>query len=83
MPRVIVTTDPSKRADIPVLLDERVNSVHLSSDHAALQFIERLGWAINDAEEAERLELDRRARRPASQRVRPRSRLRSRGRVQA
>jgi hypothetical protein len=32
-----------------------VNSVHLSTDHAATQFIERLGWAISDAEEAERV----------------------------
>jgi hypothetical protein len=34
--------------------------VHLSSDHAAMQFIQRLGWAISDAEEAEQVS----ARRP-------------------
>ena len=54
MPRIIVTTDLSPRVDDgPVLLDERVNSVHLSSDHAAAQLVERLAWAINDAETAE------------------------------
>jgi hypothetical protein len=37
-----------------VLLEESVYSVHLSTDHAALQLIERLGWALNDAEELER-----------------------------
>jgi hypothetical protein len=37
----------------PVLLDEHVHSVHLSDDHAAAQLIERLAWAINDAEDAE------------------------------
>jgi hypothetical protein len=54
MPRIIVTTDLSPHVDDgPVLLDERVNSVHLSSDHAAAQLVERLAWAINDAETAE------------------------------
>jgi hypothetical protein len=54
MPRIIVTTDPSQLSEnAPVLLDERVHSVHLSSDHAAAQLIERLAWAISDAESAE------------------------------
>jgi hypothetical protein len=36
MPRIIVTTDPSQRRDdAPVLLDERVDSLHLSSDLGA------------------------------------------------
>jgi hypothetical protein len=61
MPRVIVTTDPSPvSADASVLLDERVHSVHLSTDHAAAQFVERLAWAINDAEESEAQRADRR-----------------------
>jgi hypothetical protein len=55
MPRIIVTTDLSQRVDDgPVLLDERVHSVHLSTEHAAAQLVERLAWAINDAETAER-----------------------------
>jgi hypothetical protein len=63
MPRVIVTTDPSPlSADTSILLDERVHSVHLSTDHAAAQFVERLAWAINDAEEAEVERADRRMR---------------------
>jgi hypothetical protein len=37
-----------------VLLDERVDSLHLSDDHAAEQLIERLAWAVNDAEDAQR-----------------------------
>ena len=59
MPRIIVTTDPSDRADGPTLLvlDERVYPVHLASDHSAAQLIERLGWAISDAENTERAEL--------------------------
>lgn len=53
MPRVLVTTDPSARAGTAVLLDEQVQAVHLSDDHSAAQLIERLGWAIGDAEAAE------------------------------
>jgi hypothetical protein len=59
MPRIIVTTDPSDHADAPTLsvLDERVHQVDLASDHSAAQLIERVGWAINDAENTEQAEL--------------------------
>jgi hypothetical protein len=56
MPRIIVTTDPVSSApteEPPVLLEEHVHSVHLSSDHAAAQLVERLAWAVSDAERAE------------------------------
>jgi hypothetical protein len=54
MPRIILTTDPTTVPEaISVLLDERVSSVHLSTDHAASQLIERIAWAIADAEDAE------------------------------
>jgi hypothetical protein len=54
MPRIIVTTDPSLLpSDAPVLLNESVHSVHLSTGHAAAQLVERLTWAISDAEAAE------------------------------
>lgn len=52
MARIIVTSDPTDRPDAPVLLDERVYPVHLASDHSAAQLVERLGWAINDADAA-------------------------------
>jgi hypothetical protein len=55
MPRIIVTTDRSQRPDdAPLLLDERVRSVHLSSELAAAQLVQRIAWAISDAEHAER-----------------------------
>jgi hypothetical protein len=64
MPRIIVTTDPTAfSADASVWLDEHVHSVHLSTDHAAAQFVERLAWAISDAEEADGEHADHRARR--------------------
>jgi hypothetical protein len=57
MARIIVTTDPTTNQAAPVLLDERVYSIHLDDDHNAAQLIERLGWAIADAENAQRSEL--------------------------
>jgi hypothetical protein len=59
MPRVIVTTNLPPSGEPSVLLDEQLSTVHLASDHAASQLIERLSWAIRDAERAE---LDRLAR---------------------
>jgi hypothetical protein len=59
MARIIVTTDPVGQRDAgspretPVLLDEQVESIHLSDGHAADQLIERLAWAVTDAENAE------------------------------
>ncbi len=60
MPRVIVMTDPQD--DAAVLLDERVHSVHLNDEHSAAQLIQRLGWAVGDAEDAERRRAQRKAR---------------------
>ncbi len=54
MARIIVTTDHTERSDTPVLLEERVYPVHIASDHAAAQLMERLAWAIGDAEKTER-----------------------------
>ena len=71
MPRLLVTTDPSTRAATAVLLDEQVQAVHLSDDHSATQLIERLGWAISDAEAAEHAQLPRPSRRRASREPKP------------
>jgi hypothetical protein len=80
MPRIIVTTDPSEqRGERPVLLDERVHSVHLSTQHAAAQLVERIAWAISDAEDAERASAVRRPRPPRTS-SRPRSIPRARSR---
>jgi len=54
MPRIIVTTDPSPLGEHPpALLDEQVHSIHLGTSHAAAQLVQRLVWAIADAEDAE------------------------------
>jgi hypothetical protein len=54
MARIIVTTERGRGPDAPVLFDEQVCPDHLSDDHSAAQLIERLGWAVTDAEDAER-----------------------------
>lgn len=61
MARIIVTTDSvrdrdaaDRHDDVPVLLDERVKPIHLRDGHAAGQLMERLTWAVTDAEQAER-----------------------------
>ena len=37
-----------------VTLDERVTSADLRSGHQSAQLIERVGWAVHDADDAER-----------------------------
>jgi len=56
MARIIVTTDPTADRSAPVLLDESVYPIHLDNDHNAAQLIERLGWAISDAESTQQKE---------------------------
>jgi hypothetical protein len=51
MARIIVT--PDDRSDV-VLLDERVNPIHLRSEVSSQQVIERLAWAVEDADASKR-----------------------------
>jgi hypothetical protein len=51
MPEIIVTADREEGA---VMLRERVNVADFESDHFAAKLVERLGWAVCDADEAER-----------------------------
>ncbi len=52
MPRIIVETESSAR-DGRVLLTERVVPAQIESEHFCDQLIERVGWAILDAEDVE------------------------------
>ena len=55
MPQIIVIADrPNKRGEGPVMLNERVNAADFDSEHFAARLIERVGWAVTDADEAER-----------------------------
>ncbi len=53
MPRVIVTTDHDSPTDAIATLDELVLPTNLNDDRDAAALIERLGWAISDAADAE------------------------------
>jgi len=53
MPRILVITDGSDGREKAVVLQERVVSSDLESDHFSAQLVERLGWALVDADEIE------------------------------
>ena len=50
MARILITTDSDDGAAPAVLLEERVLPAHFDSDHYSAQLVERVGWAIVDAE---------------------------------
>jgi hypothetical protein len=54
MPRIIVMSEPSTASEGAITLDERVASADLRSGHRSAQLIERVGWAVHDADDAER-----------------------------
>jgi hypothetical protein len=54
MPQIVVTSIPIGRdQDGAVMLRERIAVADLESAHFREQLIERLGWAVRDADEAE------------------------------
>ena len=53
MPAIIVQSNGSTEQDSNVLLYEDVQPEHLASDHHAAQLIERVGWAVSEAKDAE------------------------------
>jgi hypothetical protein len=62
MPRIVITTDNPREDRAVILLDERIHGVHLSTEHASSQLIERLAWAVSDAEDVELEQLALRGR---------------------
>ena len=58
MARIIVIADPPRRAEIDarVLMDEEVKPDHLADEHTSHQIIERVAWAVLDAQEAPRVD---------------------------
>lgn len=54
MPQIFVTADGATDRGGPVMLRERVNAADFESDRFAANLVERLGWAVLDATEAER-----------------------------
>jgi hypothetical protein len=56
MPRIIVMSQTGIERRGAITLDERVASADLRSGHRSAELIERLGWAVHDADDAERHE---------------------------
>jgi hypothetical protein len=60
MPHIIVMADRNDdRGEGAVMLRERVNATDFESGHFASQLVERLGWAVGDADDAERSRITR------------------------
>jgi hypothetical protein len=53
MPTIIVMSTSTTEHDSAVTLREDVQPQHLASEHHASQLIERVGWAVTDAKDAE------------------------------
>ncbi|MFN8160129.1 MAG: hypothetical protein U0R52_03680 [Solirubrobacterales bacterium] len=53
MPQILVVTDRDSAAEETVVYRERVALSDLESDHYSGHLIERVGWAVLDADEIE------------------------------
>lgn len=58
MPQIIVTAGHTPRDEASVMFRERINASDFESERFAENLVERLGWAVDDATEAERAEQD-------------------------
>ncbi len=54
MPRIIVMSEPSTERKGAITLDERVASADLQRGDESAQLVGRVGWAVHDADDAER-----------------------------
>jgi hypothetical protein len=53
VPTIIVLSNQIANQDSAVVLSENVQPEHMASNHHAAQLLERVGWAVSDAKEAE------------------------------
>jgi hypothetical protein len=53
MPTILVKSNASTEQGSTVTLEETVEPEQLASDPQAAEFIERVGWALTDAKDAE------------------------------
>jgi hypothetical protein len=60
---MLVMTEPEEQASAEVMLSEHVATGDIASGHFAAQLVERIAWALADAEQAERRLIDRRGSR--------------------
>lgn len=50
MPQILVVTNPAGKTDGEVVYRERIASTDLESAHFSDQLVERVGWAVQDAD---------------------------------
>jgi hypothetical protein len=53
VPTIIVMSNESTDQEAAVVLSENIQPEHFASEHHTAQLIERVGWAVSDASEAE------------------------------
>jgi hypothetical protein len=53
MPQILVVTDVQEDTANSVVYRERISLSDLESDHFSGQLVERVGWAVLDADEIE------------------------------
>jgi hypothetical protein len=53
MPQILVVADPQDDAASTVVYRERITATDLESDHFSGQLVERVGWAVVDADQIE------------------------------
>jgi len=54
MPQILVVADSQADPSSAVVYRERISSADLESAHFSGQLVERVGWAVRDANELER-----------------------------
>ncbi|HEX3323789.1 MAG TPA: hypothetical protein VHR65_01440 [Solirubrobacterales bacterium] len=53
MPQILVVTDAPQEDASTVVYRERISTTDLESDHFSGQLVERVGWAVVDADQLE------------------------------
>jgi hypothetical protein len=53
MPQILVVADAPEAAESEIVYRERIVPSDLESDHFSAQLVERVGWAVSDADELE------------------------------
>jgi hypothetical protein len=53
MPQILVVADTPQESNDEVVYRERIATTDLESDHFSGQLIERVGWAVLDADQLE------------------------------
>ena len=69
-------SEPTTPPEGAITLDERITSAELRNGHHSAQLIERVGWAVHDADDVERAGAKQVIRNPPDREPRPGGRRR-------